>query len=146
MNSVPLGSASKTLNTGTPAAMPHASFPATVRLRSGKDFERVYAKKCKAADGTLLMFIDRNDKGVTRVGLSVSKKHGGAVVRNRLKRWLREAFRHERMEIPTGLDLIAIPLAADRASLAAYRQSLCGLVRRLIRRLDRSNDATTLPS
>ena len=92
--------------------------------------------KCKAADGVLLLFVARNESPSTRIGLSVSKKHGGAVDRNRLKRWLREAFRLERHRFPVGLDLIAIPLAADRASLAAYRQSLTGLVKRLAKRLE----------
>lgn len=107
------------------------------RLRRPGDFERVYALKFKAADGVLLMFLAPNDLDQTRIGLSVSRKHGGAVVRNRLKRWLREAFRHERPHWPVGYDVIAIPLAAERGSFEAYRASLTGLVRRLIRRRER---------
>ena len=125
--------------------MSSVSFPKTAQLRSSTNFERVYALKCKAADGVLLLFLARNDSATTRIGLSVSKKHGGAVVRNRLKRLLREAFRLERASLPGGLDLIAIPLAANKASLAAYRASIAGLVRRLVKRLDqppRSPDAT----
>ena len=125
--------------------MSSVSFPKTAQLRSSTNFERVYSLKCKAADGVLLLFLARNDSATTRIGLSVSKKHGGAVVRNRLKRLLREAFRLERASLPGGLDLIAIPLAANKASLAAYRASIAGLVRRLVKRLDqppRSPDAT----
>lgn len=126
--------------------MAKAGFSATARLRSNSDFERVYALKCKGADGVLLLFVARNDLATTRIGLSVSKKHGGAVVRNRLKRWLREAFRLERQQFPVGIDLIAIPLAADRASLTAYRQSLVGLVKRLSRRLDQQSRQAESPS
>ena len=111
-------------------------FTKAQHLRATSDFERVYALKCKAADGVLLIFVARNEMPVTRIGLSVSKKHGGAVVRNRLKRLLREAFRLMQHQIPTGFDLIAIPLAKEKASLAAYEESLVKVTRRLTRRLD----------
>lgn len=126
--------------------MSDASFPKTVHLRRGKDFERVYALKCKAADGVLLLFVARNDQSETRIGLSVSRKHGGAVVRNRLKRWLREAFRLQRGQIPLGFDLVAIPLAADRASLSSYCRSLTALAKMLIRRLEQSSKTAEPPS
>ncbi len=105
-------------------------------LRSKSDFERVYALKNKAADGVLLIFAARNEGPVTRIGLSVSKKHGGAIVRNRLKRLLREAFRLMQHQIPANLDLIVIPLSKEKASLVAYQESLVKATRRLMRRLD----------
>lgn len=114
--------------------MPHR-FPKTLHLRKESDFERVYARKCKVADGTLLVFADRNDLGVTRIGLSVSKKHGGAVIRNRLKRLLREAFRLVQHDLPSGVDLIAIPLDKNKAALAAYQTSLTKLATKLANRL-----------
>jgi ribonuclease P protein component len=114
------------------------TFTKAQHLRSKSDFERVYGLKCKAADGVLLVFVARNELDLTRVGLSVSKKHGGAVVRNRLKRLLREAFRLMQHQIPTGIDLIAIPLARDKASLASYQTSLVKICRRLMRRLEPS--------
>lgn len=112
-------------------------FPKAAHLRSEADFERVYARKCKAANGVLLVFADRNDLGLARIGLSVSKKHGGAVIRNRIKRLLREAFRLSQAELPAGLDLIAIPLDGEKATLEGYKTSLCGLVTRLTKRLGR---------
>jgi ribonuclease P protein component len=112
------------------------AFTKAQHLRLQADFERVYALKCKAADGVLLIFAARNKSSVTRIGLSVSKKHGGAIVRNRLKRLLREAFRLTQHQIPAGLDLIAIPLAKEKAALVAYQDSLVKVTRRLMRRLD----------
>lgn len=110
------------------------TFTKSQHLRSPSDFERVYSLKCKMADGVLLVFAARNQTAVTRIGLSVSKKHGGAIVRNRLKRLLREAFRLTQHQIPKGFDLVVIPLAKDKASLLAYKESLVRLTRRLVGR------------
>jgi len=110
-----------------------ATFPKSARLRTKAEFDRVYAARCKSGDGTLLIFAAANELGMTRVGLSVSRKLGGAVVRNRLKRLLREAFRQCRPQLPAGLDLVVVPLDARRASLQAYRDSLvrqAGLLQR----------------
>lgn len=112
------------------------AFTRQQRLRAKSEFERVYGLKCKAADGVLLIFAARNSQQVTRIGLSVSKKHGGAVVRNRLRRLLREAFRLVQHQLPAGLDLIAIPLAKEKASLPAYQESIVKITKRLVRRLD----------
>lgn len=111
------------------------TFDKSQHLRSKQDFERVYSLKNKAADGVLLLFVAGNQLPVTRIGLSVSKKHGGAVIRNRLKRLLREAFRTSLARIPAGFDLIAIPLDRREAALTAYQESLVKLSRRLAGRL-----------
>jgi ribonuclease P protein component len=111
------------------------TFPKSARLRTKAEFERVYARRCRASDGTLLIFAETNASGVTRLGLSVSRKVGGAVVRNRIRRLLREAFRQCRHDLPVGLDLIVIPSSPDRASLVVYRDSLVRLTQKLARRL-----------
>lgn len=110
-------------------------FPKSSRLLSRADFEPVYRLRCKAGDGTLLVFAFPNALPSTRIGLSVSKKLGNAVVRNRLKRLLREAFRLTQHDLPPGLDLVVIPSAVEKASLAGYQHSLVKLTRKLHRRL-----------
>ena len=114
------------------------TFTKAQHIRSPADFERVYGLKCKVADGVLLVFAAHHENPVTRIGLSVSKKHGGAIVRNRLKRLLREAFRLVQDQIPPHLDLILIPLNKEKASLAAYQQSLLKGSDRLQRRLNQA--------
>ena len=71
------------------------------------------------------------------MGLSVSRKVGGAVVRNRWKRLLREAFRLTRPQLPAGIDLIVIPRAGTEPTLAALMESLVRLAGRLERKLER---------
>jgi ribonuclease P protein component len=105
------------------------------KLRRPAEFRKVYESGAKAGDDHLLVFAMRNDLGVTRIGLSVSRKHGSAVARNRIKRLLREAFRLDQHDLPVGLDLILIPRPDTEAGLGDYRRSLVGCVRRLMKRL-----------
>ncbi|MBW3542155.1 MAG: ribonuclease P protein component [Planctomycetes bacterium] len=111
------------------------TLPKSRRLRSRREFARVYDHRQRAGDEHLLVFGIRNNLGWTRFGLSVSKKHGDAVRRSRLKRLLREAVRLTQHELPPGLDLVLIPRQDSGATLDDYRRSLVGAARRLARRL-----------
>jgi ribonuclease P protein component len=79
------------------------------RLRRPTDFERVYAERRSASDGRMTVCCRTNGLAYSRLGLSVSSRVGNAVLRNRWKRLLREAFRVRRAELPVGVDLVAIP-------------------------------------
>jgi len=79
------------------------------RIRRGADFERVYRQRCSVSDKWLVIYGRENGLRHPRLGLSVSRRLGGAVVRNRWKRLIREAFRLSRPELPQGLDLVVIP-------------------------------------
>jgi len=115
--------------------MPDYSLPKSAKLRKSADFSHIYDGQVRAGDDHLLVFASWNELGETRCGLSVSKKHGNAVKRGRLKRLLREAFRHVRHDLPVGLDLILIPRQNGGGTVDNYKRSLKGICRRLLKRL-----------
>jgi ribonuclease P protein component len=90
-----------------------------------------------ASDGNLLVFGAANGLPHCRLGLSVSRKVGGAVLRNRWKRLIREAFRTSYSRLPEGLDLIAIPRKRGEPELCEIQNSLAALVQQISRRLAR---------
>ena len=72
--------------------MADARFPKPRHLRRPAEFDRVYAQRCTARNTQMLVFAALSEQG-PRIGLSVGRKHGGSVVRSRIRRLLREAFR-----------------------------------------------------
>jgi ribonuclease P protein component len=104
-------------------------------MKKPAEFERCYANKRSVSDGVLIVYACENGLPHPRLGCSVSKKIGGAVVRNRYKRLFREAFRLLQHELPSGIDLILIPRAGEEPTLAAVQESLLKLARQVHRRL-----------
>jgi ribonuclease P protein component len=91
--------------------MPGAfSFPKEVRLRRRSEFLRVQDKGFKITADCLLCLVLPNGRadGLTRLGLTVSTKVGPSVVRNRIRRRLRELFRVKKATLPKGLDMVFI--------------------------------------
>ena len=84
------------------------------------------------AIGPLLALALPQDGGTTRVGLTVSSKVGGAVVRARIRRHLRELFRKRRGELPPGIDLVLIARAsAAESDYDALGRAFEGIARQL---------------
>ena len=133
-------------NSCWPPAVTSFRFPSSRRLRSERDFERIYALKQRAGDSHLLIFAAANPLGTTRIGLSVSRKHGNSVVRHRIRRLLKEAYRLSQHDVPEGLDLIVIPRENSGAGLAEYQASLVSLTKRLARRWLKSDRAPSDPA
>lgn len=107
---------------------PSQGFPARVRLKSTAEFQRVYLLRNSSADDRLIVYAARNDLPYARLGLSVSRKHGGAVVRNRYKRLLREVFRRNQEQIPAGVDYVIVPrVRADAPTFDLLQASFLAL-------------------
>ncbi|KKK73422.1 hypothetical protein LCGC14_2893990, partial [marine sediment metagenome] len=77
-------------------------------LRKNSDFRRVYSKGKSCADHFVVLFVLPNDLEGNRIGLSVSKKIGKAVKRNRVKRLFREVYRLNKDKLIQGIDLICL--------------------------------------
>jgi len=85
------------------------SLPKTHRLRRRKEFIRVQNRGMSAHSGFFTILYQRNTHDHARLGITVTKKTGGAVVRNRQKRWIREFFRLNRNFFMDGHDTVIIP-------------------------------------
>ena len=113
------------------------------RVRDTREYTTIYEYQQKAWDRSLLIFAMPNNKEMTRFGLSVSKRHGNAVVRARLKRLIREAFRLEQHALPAGLDMVLIPQKNSQATVDDYRRSIVKLARKLHRRFSIADSKTS---
>jgi ribonuclease P protein component len=78
------------------------------RLRKNSDFQRVRREGRSWAHPLLILCVLRNDLGYSRFGFSASRRVGGAVVRNRAKRLMREATRLRQARIADGWDMVLI--------------------------------------
>jgi ribonuclease P protein component len=119
------------------------AFPKSVRLRQAPEFRHAFEHGTKAVCPQLVLFLDQRAPGAAaavegpRLGLVVSKKVGGAVERNAVKRRLREAFRHLRPELAAAPALAAADLliVARPAAVGADPAVLAGALRHCLNRL-----------
>ena len=113
------------------AAPGDQGFPRRMRLHLNREFQRVYAEgKRRHGEGFSVIFAP-NAAGERRLGLSVRRKVGGAVRRNRVKRLFRELFRLRRDRFPEACDIV-ITVRPDFAcaGLTALEQALLPILRR----------------
>jgi len=119
---------------------PDAGLPRTTRLLRPAEFSRVYDLRQSAASGPIVLYAAPNhlEAGGVRVGLSVSRRVGGAVVRNGWKRRLREAFRTVRSGLPPGNDFVIVvrggPAPAGAEALRATAAAIAALAGRVVTR------------
>ena len=97
-----------------------------------REFSPVYRTGKRAADLCFVLYFLENGTDSNRLGITVSKKIGNSVVRSRVKRIIKEAYRLHEKDLKTGLDLVIVARkeAADKKS-TDMEVSLMRLARRL---------------
>jgi ribonuclease P protein component len=112
------------------------------RLSRSAEFERVYRQGRSKGNRFLVLYAFPRAEGAEdgpRLGLSVSRRVGGAVDRNRVKRVLREAFWAEAERLPTGSDYVVV--ARPDARELAERDGMPGVRRELSELVDQMGPA-----
>lgn len=104
----------------------------TYRLRKNKDFKRVYEGKFSIPAGTLVLYVLKTERaGAPRIGISVSKRVGNSVLRNRVRRRLREAVRPYIGDLPEGTDLVIVGrIRIAEASFSQIQKDLHRVINR----------------
>lgn len=111
--------------------------PRKARLSGQKLIRSVIEKRQRYTDGLLAVYIAANGLPYPRLGISVSKTCGTAVIRNRWKRLIRQAFRLNHAHIPAGFDFMVIVCQKNarvyqRPTLDRVQRSLLDLVKRAL--------------
>jgi len=107
------------------------TYPRSARLLRSGEFERVYREGRRRSSKQFVVFARAaSAEQPSRFGASVKRALGGAVVRNRIRRRIREIVRLHRSELPAGWDVVIHPRASvAEAEFAALSEELVALIR-----------------
>lgn len=102
--------------------MTPATFRPHERINDPADFRRAFERKRSASDNLMVVHGVENGRDYARLGISVGRKRiRKAAARNQFKRAIREAFRLNKAEIPTGVDLVVVPRGPGLTAVEAQR-------------------------
>lgn len=79
-----------------------------ITLKKNNDFRRLYSKGRSYTSSVLVTYVRKNRLGKVRIGITVSKKIGNAVLRSRSRRIIREAYRILSDDVSSGYDLVFV--------------------------------------
>lgn len=112
---------------------PGARFPVEARVRTGREYREAFADSRRVSTRHFSLHLRLRDGGVCRLGMAVSRKISpDAVVRNRIKRQIRESFRLRYRELPVGDCIVVARAGAGALDKAGLRADLALLWQRLI--------------
>lgn len=106
-------------------------FPKSHRLGGNQAFAAVFDAQVSRANGPLRVFALPNELGHVRLGISISRRVGIAVRRNRIKRLIREAFRLTQQDWQVAYDLVVVVRPHEPLTMVEYQSLLSELVQKL---------------
>ena len=98
------------------------------RLKKQADFQKLFQKGKRVHTPSLTLLYRPSDK--MTMGISIGKKHGKSVQRNRIKRLLREAFRHVQADMVGTYAIVLVPKVAETYSVAEFEKQLRWMVKK----------------
>lgn len=115
---------------------PTERFPPRDRIRKRRDYRQAYDQGHRQGGRAYVLFLHPNDLGRSRLGITATRRVGPAVVRNRMKRTVREIFRRNRDAFPAMDVVVHIRPAAAGLPFPVLRRDLLDTARRAHRRLE----------
>jgi ribonuclease P protein component len=101
------------------------------RIKKSSNFKYVYSRGKSVSDRNLVLYTAKNGKNINKVGLSVSKKIGKSVTRNRIRRLIKEAYRLNKNSFKKGYDLVFIArISSSKANFYDIERSIKYLMSR----------------
>ncbi|MCP4599741.1 MAG: ribonuclease P protein component [Proteobacteria bacterium] len=111
-------------------------YPKRIRLRKRAEYLRVQRHGHKVQSSAFIGLVLKRDTGQTRLGITTSKRLGNAVIRNKTKRLIKEAFRRGQMQLPDHIDVVVIAkkkaTELDSDAVSNALATLGSQVRRLV--------------
>ena len=98
------------------------------RLKKQTDFQKLFGRGKRAFSPSLTLLYRPSEQ--MSMGISIGKKHGKAVKRNRIKRLLREAFRAEVDGMQGKYSIVLVPKVAEEYSLKTYRDHIKWMIKK----------------
>lgn len=99
-----------------------------LRLKKQTDFQKLFQKGKRAYSASVMMVYRPSEK--TYMGISVGKKHGKSVKRNRIKRLIREAFRSALKEMKGSYSIVLIPKVSEEYSFKAFERDIQWMIKK----------------
>lgn len=99
-----------------------------LRLKKQSDFQKLFQKGKRVFSPSFTMIYSPNERTV--MGISVGKRHGKSVKRNKIKRLMREAFRLTQSEMKGHYSIVLIPKVCEEYSFHTYKKHLSSVIKK----------------